>query len=466
MSKMGLVLYNTLSRKKEECMPQGDTVQMYTCGPTVYNTAHIGNLRSFLFEDILKRVLLYNGYAVNHVMNITDVGHLVSDADTGEDKMEEGSAREGRSVWDIAKFYTDAVMADFGKLNMLPAGTYCRATDNIPEQIALVRKLEQKGCTYIIDDGVYFDTSKFPRYCDFAQLNPEALDAGARVDMVEGKKRVTDFALWKFSPKDKKRQMEWESPWGIGFPGWHIECSAMAMKYLGETLDIHCGGIDHINVHHTNEIAQSEAATGKPFSKYWLHGAFLKLEKEKMAKSGGNFIILKTLEDRGISPVAYRFFCLSAHYRAPLTFSWEIIENARLGYQSLVSKLTELRNKSGGPRSDAADGFRESFKKEINDDLNMPRALAVLWDALKSEALSNRAKLELAEEFDGILGLGIKAVKSSYIDVPEEINALLEARNKAKKEKNWAKADEIRDILSQKGYRIIDTRDGAKVEKA
>jgi cysteinyl-tRNA synthetase len=283
--------------------------------------------------------------------------------------------------------------------------------------------------------------------------------------MVAGKKRVTDFALWKFSPKDKKRQMEWDSPWGKGFPGWHLECSAMAMKFLGEILDIHCGGIDHIAVHHTNEIAQSEAATGKSFSRFWMHSEFLVFEKEKMAKSGGNIVILRTLTEKGVSPMVFRFFCLSAHYRAPLTFSWEIVDNAKKGYESLVSKITELRNNpdEGGTGQD--EKFRQAFLNEINDDLNMPRAIAVLWDALKSDTLNNRAKLALAEEFDQVFGLGLKDIQASYIDIPAEITDLLEQRNQAREQKEWARADEIRDILRDKGYKLVDTKDGAKVEK-
>lgn len=462
---MDIQLYNTLTRKKQVFEPAGDTVGLYTCGPTVYNFAHIGNLRTFLFEDILKRTLLYNGMKVKHVMNITDVGHLTSDSDTGEDKMEKGAARESKSVWEIAAHYTRAVMEDFRLLNFVPADVYCKATDNIPEQIALIRRLEEKGFTYKIDDGVYFDTAKFPRYADFARLRVDDLEAGARVELVEGKRNITDFALWKFSPADRKRQMEWESPWGKGFPGWHIECSAMAMKYLGETLDIHCGGIDHLPVHHTNEIAQSEAATGKPFSRFWLHAEFLVLEKEKMAKSGGNMVILRTLMDRKVPPMAYRFFVLSAHYRAPLTFSWEIISNAVKGYESLVSKMTELNNSPDAGAGDDFAPFREAFLKEINDDLNMPRAVAVLWDALRCPELGNRAKIRLAGEFDRVLGLGLGEVGSSFVDAPEEIRAIMEEREAARAAKAWAKSDELRDALAAKGYRVIDSKKGTKLEK-
>ncbi|MBL8025455.1 MAG: cysteine--tRNA ligase, partial [Fibrobacteres bacterium] len=405
------------------------------------------------------------GYDVKHIMNITDVGHLQSDADVGDDKMETGSIREGKSVWEIAAMYTDAVMADFKALNILPATIYCKATEHIPEQIELIKRLEAKGFVYTISDGVYFDTSKFPRYADFARIKIDELEAGARVEMTEGKKNVTDFALWKFSPKDHKRQMEWESPWGVGFPGWHIECSAMAMKYLGETFDIHCGGIDHIPIHHTNEIAQTEAATGKKFVNYWLHGEFLVLEKEKMAKSGGNSVILKTLQDRGIPPLAYRFFLLSAHYKAPLTFSWEIIENSLSGYKSLVSKIQELRNNPTAGSGNDSSAFENEFQKHINDDLNMPRAIAVLWDMLKSPELSNAAKLATAEKFDLVLGLGIKDIGSSFVTVDGEAEQLVKDRDAARAAKEWKKSDELRDKLVALGYKVLDTKQGTKIEK-
>ncbi|MFH0919936.1 MAG: cysteine--tRNA ligase [Fibrobacterota bacterium] len=462
---MELTFYNTLSRKKELFKPLGKTVGMYICGPTVYHFAHIGNLRTYVFGDILRRTLEYNGFPVNHVMNITDVGHLTSDSDTGDDKMEKGAAREGKTVWEVAKFFTDAVLADLAQMNVLPPTTYCKATDHIPEQIALIRTLEEKGFTYTIDDGIYFDTSKFPRYADFARLRIDELEAGARVEMVAGKRSITDFALWKFSTRDKKRQMEWESPWGTGFPGWHLECSAMAMKYLGETFDIHCGAIDLIPVHHTNEIAQSETATGKRFVNYWMHGEFIVFDNEKMSKSGGTMVVLKNITERGIPAPAYRFFLLSAQYRAPLSFSWETLENSAKGYASLVSKIQELRNNPDAGMGEEASAFETAFLDEINDDLNMPRALAVLWDALKSTALSNRRKLALVEKFDQVLGLGLKDIQGTFVGVSAEIEQLLLERTAARKAKNWAESDHIRDLITQKGYRIIDTKEGAKAEK-
>jgi len=463
---MEIKLYNTRSRAKETFTPAGEKVLLYTCGPTVYNFAHIGNLRTFLFEDILKRVLLFNGLKVNHVMNITDVGHLVSDGDTGDDKMEQGAAREGKTVWDIAEYYADAVMKDFKKLNVLPADTFCKATDNIDVQIALVQTLEEKGYAYQIEDGVYFDTKKFSGYGDFARLDLNALLAGARVGMVEGKRNGTDFALWKSSPKNQKRQMEWESPWGMGFPGWHVECSAMAMKFLGETLDIHCGGIDHIPVHHTNEVAQSECATGKPFARFWLHGEFLILEKEKMAKSTGNFVALSTLEEKGFTPAVFRYFCLSAHYRQKLSFDWTILENAKIGFDKLKSKIEDLRSKGGESEEKNVGPSRQAFLKEINDDLNMPRALAVMWKVLRDEKMPPADRVSLVESFDQVFGIGINLMRGGFVEIPADARALLVKRNAARESKDWKKADEIRDILSGRGFKIIDTPTGTKLQRS
>ena len=327
-----LYLYNTLSRKKEEFKAiDRSEIGLYTCGPTVYNYAHIGNLRSYIFEDILKRVLKYNDYNVRHIMNITDVGHLTGDMDMGEDKLEKGAKREGKTAWEIAKFYEEAFIDDLKKLNIEMPDKWTRATEYIDEQIDLIKILEEKGYAYKISDGVYYDTSKFKNYNKLSHLDIETLREGARVEKNEEKKNPTDFALWKFSPKDKKRQMEWKSPWGIGFPGWAIECSAMSMAELGEQLDIHCGGIDHINVHHTNEIAQSEAATGKQFFNYWMHGAFLNIKGgKKMAKSEGNFLTLENaLIKKEIDPLVYRFAALQTHYRKPMEYSEEVMKTRK-----------------------------------------------------------------------------------------------------------------------------------------
>ena len=342
---MDLYLYNSLMRRKQQFKPvKPGAVGLYTCGPTVYNYAHIGNLRTYIFEDILKRVLVYNGYAVKHVMNITDVGHLTGDRDMGEDKMEAGAAREGKSAWDIAEFYTQSFKKDIAHLNILPPDVWVKATDTIPEQIALIETLEEKGYTYRTSDGIYFDTAKFKDYTKLSHQDLEALKEGARVERNPEKRNATDFALWKFSPQGLKRQMEWESPWGVGFPGWHLECSAMSMKFLGEQLDIHCGGTDHIDVHHTNEIAQSEAATGKPFFNFWMHGAFLIIQGgKKMAKSEGNFLTLENaFLKNDINPLVYRFASFLTHYRKPMEYSAESIEAARNGLLHLQNQVRQV----------------------------------------------------------------------------------------------------------------------------
>ena len=461
---MVLQIYNTLTRKKEIFTPlKNNLVGLYTCGPTVYHYAHIGNLRTYIFEDILKRVLLYNKFKVKHVMNITNVGHLTSDSDTGEDKMEKGAKREGKSVWQIADFYTKAFMEDIKKLNIIKANIFCKATDYIKEQIELITKLEKKGFTYIIEDGVYFDTSKLKDYGKLAKLDIEGLKAGTRVEFVKGKKNITDFALWKFSPKDKKRQMEWDSPCGKGFQGWDIECSAMSMKFLGETFDIHCGGIDHIPVHHTNEIAQSETATGKKFVNYWMHGEFLNLEKEKMAKSGENFITLSTLEKRDFDPLAYRFFCLSAHYRSSLNFSFEALESAKNGFEKLKNKIWEIKKEKDKVKKEIKEKYREEFLKLINNNLDMPGALALLWDLIKEKEISGKSKLDLILDFDKIFGLNLKDIKEEKI--PKEILNLVKQREKARQERNFAESDKLRKLIQEKGYTIEDTKGKPIVKK-
>lgn len=469
MSK--LILYNTLTKSKEEFIPiEQGKVRMYCCGPTVYNYAHIGNLRAYFFEDILKRILTYNGYEVNHVMNITDVGHLVSDSDEGEDKMEKGSAREGKSVWEISEFYAEAFKKDIEQLNIVPPTTYCKATDFIKEQIEMVKCLETKGFTYTTSDGVYFDTMKFPEYGKLANLDIEGLEEGKRIKFSEEKKNKTDFALWKFSPKGEKRQMEWESPWGTGFPGWHIECSAMSKRFLGDNFDIHCGGVDHIPIHHTNEIAQSEACNGKKFVNYWLHGEFLLIDKGKMAKSSGEFLRLQTLIDKGYSPLDYRFFLLMTHYRKKIRFSFENLDAARNGYEGLKKRIKELLNTNfSGEISNNAKrrtSYLTKFTESINDDINAGEGLAVLWDALKDEELSRSDKLTLAYEFDKIFGLDIAKIKAEEItDVPQEIIDLVEKRKEAKKNKDFKAADEIRNTIKEKGFEIIDKKDIVEIKK-
>jgi cysteinyl-tRNA synthetase len=461
MSK--LKLYNTLTRKKEEFEPiKPGEVGLYTCGPTVYNYAHIGNLRTYIFEDILKRVLMYNGYKVKHIMNITDVGHLTGDQDMGEDKLEKGAKREGLSAWDIAKKYEEAFKEDLEKLNILPPDKYTRATEYIDEQIDLIKTLEEKGYTYVISDGVYFDTSKFPDYNKLSHLKLEDLQEGARVEKNDEKKNPTDFALWKFSPKDEKRQMEWESPWGVGFPGWHLECSAMSMAELGDKQDIHCGGIDHINVHHTNEIAQSEAATGKPFFNFWLHGAFLNIAGgKKMAKSEDNFLTLENaFLKKKLSPLVFRFAALQTSYRKPMEYSEESIKNAEKGLEHLINQVRELKNQESGIVNQE---YRGKFLEVVNDDLNMAQALAVLQEVLKSN-LSNEDKLATVLDFDKVLGLEFNEIFQEE-ELPKEVEELKEARIKAREEKDFAESDRLRDEIEALGYSVEDAKEGMRIIK-
>ena len=453
-----LQLYNTLTRMKEPFTPlKPGEVSLYTCGPTVYNYAHIGNLRTYIFEDLLKRVLSSNEYRIKHVMNITDVGHLTSDADEGEDKMEKGAAREHKTVWEVAEFYTKEFKNNLADLNISEPDVWCKATDHIKEQVAWVQKLEEKGFTYITSDGVYFDTNKLPNYGKLTGQKLSELKEGARVEKNSEKRNPTDFALWKFSPKGSKRQMEWESPWGKGFPGWHLECSVMARKYLGETIDIHCGGIDHIPVHHTNEIAQVEAVTGKPFVRIWMHGAFLEMDKTKMAKSGENFITLQTLKDKKIQPLSYRYFCLGTHYRKRLNFSWEALEAAQNGYENLCALTAGL----GEPKIGWAE-FEKTFTDAVNDDLNMPKALGVVWDMLKSSNPPHAKKASLLK-FDEVLGLNLKDAKP--IEVPDDVRKLMEQREELRKQKKWDESDQLRDEIADKGFRVEDTPAGTIVKQ-
>lgn len=460
-----LYLYNTLSRSKEEFKPiRDDFVGLYTCGPTVYNYAHIGNLRTYIFEDILKRVLLYNGFQVKHVMNITDVGHLTGDRDMGEDKMEKGALREGKSAWEIAAFYTRAFQDDIEQLNILPPDIWCKATDAIPEQIALIETLEKKGYAYRVSDGIYFDTSKVEDYAKLSNQNLDALQEGARVEKNPEKRNFTDFALWKFSPPGVQRQMEWNSPWGMGFPGWHIECSAMSMKFLGEHLDIHCGGTDHIDVHHTNEIAQSEAATGKKFFNFWLHGAFLNIQGgKKMAKSAENFLTLEnSFVRKGLSPIVYRFAAFLSHYRKPMEYSEEAVEAARNGLAHLQNQIRSLREKKQG-EGKIHEGHKDRFFQAVNDDLNLPRAMAVVQEVLKSDN-SASDRLATVIDFNRVLGLNLDQVDQED-KLPEDIQKLVEERQKARAEKDWALSDSLRDEIQALGYVVQDSKSGMKVYK-
>jgi len=465
-----IFLYNTLSRDKEEFKPlKAGEVGLYTCGPTVYNYAHIGNLRSYLFEDFLKRTLEYNNLEVLHVMNITDVGHLTGDMDMGEDKLEVGAKREGKTAWEIAAFYEQSFKKDLEYLNIEAPNVFCKATENIPEQIALIKILETKGYTYKTSDGIYFDTSKVKDYNKLSHLPLDELKEGARVERNPEKKNPTDFSLWKFSPAGAKRQMEWESPWGIGFPGWHIECSAMSLKYLGTELDIHCGGIDHINIHHTNEIAQSEAATGRKFFNYWMHNAFLNIKGgKKMAKSEGNFLTIeKALINKNINPLAYRFAALQVHYRKPMEYSEDGIKQASDGLSSLLSQVASLGEKAGEVNSE----FKAKFLEAINDDLNMPQALALVSAVLKSK-FSAPDKLKTVLDFDKVLGLKLDlaknfvATESKIEDLASDVRALIETRQAAREAKNWEESDRLRDEIKKKGYIVEDIKNGYKVSRA
>ena len=472
---MTVTLYNTRTRSKDPFEPlEPGKVGLYTCGPTVYDFAHIGNLRTYVFEDILRRVLEAAGYDVRHVMNVTDVGHLTDDADAGEDKMEVGAAREGKTAWDIAQEYWDAFREDLKRLNILEPTVWCRATDHIAEQIDQVKILEDKGFTYQVPgDGIYFDTSKWPDYGKFARLDIEGLQAGARVEMAEGKRNVTDFALWKFSPADKKRLMEWDSPWGVGFPGWHIECSAMAIKHLGERADIHCGGIDHVQVHHTNEIAQAECALGHEWVNVWLHGEFLTMPKDdgggKMSKSSSEFLTVSVLMDKGYDPLAYRYFLLNAHYRQQLAFTFEGLDGAASAFKRLKRAVLDLRPNFSGNDPLIAQ-YLDRFREAAEDDLNMPRCLAAMWDTINDTNFEKGSIYATLLEMDKVLGFGMAEMADDAAEMADddvaEIEALIIQRTEARAAKNFARSDEIRDDLAARGITLEDGPEGTTWHKA
>lgn len=476
-------LYNTLTREKEEFIPiEKGKVGIYTCGPTVYWFAHVGNFRAYVFADTLKRVLKFNGFDVKHVINVTDVGHLTSDGDTGEDKLEKAGKSEGKTAKEISEFYFDAFKKDFAKLNLIEPDVWPKATEHISEQIDMIKVLEEKGFTYRTSDGIYFDTSKFSDYGKLSRKKIDELEAGKRIDMRD-KKNVTDFALWKFSKPEDKRQQEWDSPWGVGFPGWHIECSAMSSKYLGKHFDIHTGGEDHIPVHHENEIAQSECAFGcERWVNYWMHVAFLNLKGGKMSKSTGKIKTISQLETDGISPMAYRYFTYTAHYRKPLTWSEESIGSAVNSYdklrniicglirnENLIRGTTDDENKYKKDKKEILDKNKNimqeylgRFVERINDDLDMPCALAILWEILR-EDIDFVCKLELVKEMDEVFGLNLFEVEK--VEIPSEILEIANERQKARVEKNWAKSDELRDLLNEKGWKILDSKEGFDLEK-
>lgn len=447
-------LYNTISRKIEEFKPIKDKeVGIYNCGPTVYSYATIGNLRTYIFEDVLRRVLEFNGYTVKEVMNVTDVGHLTSDADTGEDKVESAAKKRGESAWELAEKYTKQFVTDLEKLNIILPTVMPKATDHIQEMIKLVEALEKKGFTYSTSDGIYFDTSKLKDYGKLARLNLKGQLAGARVEINSEKKNPYDFALWKFSPKGEKRQMEWASPWGVGFPGWHIECSAMSTKYLGQPFDIHTGGIDHIPTHHTNEIAQSEGAFGKPLADYFLHGEFLVWSAGKMSKSKGNIVTLTELSEQGYDSISYRYLTLTAHYRSKLNFSYESLDGA----QNALRSLREVVSSYPAP-STVNSQFEAKFKEKVNDDLDMPGALASAWELVKSE-LPEGIKAATLFRFDEVLGLNLAA---SQTKIEVAAKKLIDEREEARASKDFSKADLLRNQLEEMGYALQDTPTGPR----
>jgi len=466
MKLMKLLLYNTLIRKKQEFKPLKEKeVGFYACGPTVYDYAHIGNLRTYIFEDILKRALLLNGYRVKHVINITDVGHLTSDADTGEDKMSKALKREGKpttmkAMKDVAGIYANAFKKDIVRLNILPPDIWCFASEHIESQINLIKRLEKKGYTYSISDGVYFDTSLFKNYgklAGFKDHNDD--DERSRIGNPE-KRNQRDFALWKFSSSDKKT-LGWQSPWGRGFPGWHIECSAMSMEYLGETFDIHAGGVDHIPVHHTNEIAQSEAATSKPLASFWVHGNFLQAKQGvRMGKSEGNLLTIKELQDKEYSPLDFRYLMLTAHYRSPLLFSFEALDSARSARERINNIILDLIwSKEKKPTS---KDFKDKFTNAINDDLNTPEALSVLWQ--------NISKLDLKDILwaDKVLGLGLSDIgeDAEEKNIPKDVKKLINERENARKSEDWERSDKLRKEISDMGWIVEDTTQGQRIKKA
>lgn len=456
-------LFNTQSRTVEPFKPikEGEA-GIYTCGPTVYHYAHIGNLRTYIFEDLLRRVLEVSNYKVNHVMNITDVGHLESDADEGEDKMTLAAKREQKSPWDIARFFEEAFFEDSQSLNLKRPTTVCRATEHITEMIAFVKGLENKGMAYVVDGNVYYDTAKFSRYADFARLDLEHMKEHGRVEQDHRKRNPQDFVLWFSQSKYPNQIMKWDSPWGVGFPGWHIECSAMASKYLGSKFDIHCGGIDHIPVHHTNEIAQSEGKFGHKWVNYWLHGEFLILDKGKMSKSKGDTLTINTLKEKGYDPMHFRYLCLTTHYRGQLKFSYESLDSARNAYETLQNKLNDWAANPNTTVSNADRRMSADYKKQffgaLSDDLNAPVALSVLWTCLRDDRLSDAAKYNFFKAADVVLGLEKK--DSNELTLTPDQTRLIEEREAARKAKDWGRADELRKALEKEGIVLKDRPTG------
>ena len=474
VARMSLSLYNTLTRRKEEFVPiKPDIAAMYTCGPTVYNYAHIGNLRSYIFADVLRRTLQYFGYDVRQVMNVTDVGHLTGDTDSGEDKMELQAREAGRDIWEIARYYEDIFFDDIKKLNIEAPTVKCRATEHVDDMIALVQKLFERGHAYETAQAVYFDVSTFPSYTELSRQSLEDKMTAARDEVQEDpeKRNPADFALWfKAVGRFEHHVMRWDSPWGVGFPGWHVECSAMSMKYLGQTLDIHTGGEDHIWVHHPNEIAQSEGATGQKFVRYWMHGAFLVVgqlsvdddadSEKRMGKSEGNFLRLQTLIDKGYDPLAYRYLCFSAHYRAKLKFTWESMDAAASGYDSLKDFVARAKQIGGEEQPWVAE-HRKKFEHAIADDLNMPQALAAVNELIReADRRKEYGVLDALYDFDKVLGLNLRESAEKATSVDAELEGMIKQREEARAAKDWAKADQLRQQLSDMGIVLEDTPAG------
>jgi len=469
-------LYNSLSHKKEEFIPRFEgKVSMYTCGPTVYHYAHIGNLRSYIMEDILEKYLRFTGLDVKRVMNITDVGHLTSDGDTGDDKMLKGAKREKKTVMEIAKFYTDAFFADCAKLNIKTPDVVAPATGCIDDFISVISSLIEKGYAYEAGGNIYFDTSKLDKYYVFSDFKEEDLAVGVREGVEEdgNKRNKADFVLWFTKSKFDDQELKWESPWGIGYPGWHIECSCISMKNLGEYLDLHCGSIDNAFPHHTNEIAQSEAYLGHEWCNYWFHVHHLNTNSGKMSKSSGEFLTVSLLEEKGYNPLVYRFFCLNSHYRKSLVFSWENLDNAVISYNKLIDKIAPLTaDKSGEVDTSEYRRFIDEFDDALGNDLNTSLAITAVHDVLKSKT-NAATKLALIAEFDKVLGLDLIAAaektlaeaEASKPEIPAEVLDLVEQRKAARKEKNFALADEIRDKIAALGYEVKETRQGTEINK-
>ncbi|MBO5224450.1 MAG: cysteine--tRNA ligase [Clostridia bacterium] len=461
-----LKIFNTLSREKEEFKPVGKAVTMYSCGPTVYNYAHIGNLRTYVFMDEVRRVLKYNGYKLKGVMNITDVGHLLSDGDEGEDKMQKASREQKKTPWEIAEYYTSVFFEDIAQLNIGKPEIIAKATDHIDDMIKYVEALIEKGYAYETSDGIYFDIGKFPDYGKLSRLSLDDQIAGARVEVNSEKRHPADFALWKKAAPE--HIMQWESPWGMGFPGWHIECSTMSRKYLGSLIDIHSGGVDHIPVHHENEIAQSEALEGAKTVNTWMHGEFMLVNGGKMSKSLGNTYTIAQLKEKGFDPLSFRYFCLNTHYRKKLNFTFESLEASQTAYRRLLSLLGAHKKSTQNTDTSVLDKYKAEFLEAINDDINLPLAMGVLWTMVKEKP--SKDIFALALEFDKVFGLNLKDAKEEEkkdepaIEVPEDIKAIAEERWEARKNKDWAKSDELRAVLAQKGYVVVDSKEGYTIK--